>query len=308
MEQLSDKNDRGSRVRLSVVIATTKPWPEVRACLDSLRDQAREVGAEIIVVDGNGKGLLGHVADSYPQVTRLERKGASVFYLRAVGIAAASGDIIAITEDHCRVGPDWCEQIIKAHQDHPEAAAIGGAVENGATSSLIDWANFFLVFSPFMPPIRNGESKEIALQANISYKRRVIPEDMGQLGMMEMLFNRVLFERGEKLVADGRILVHHDQSHSLFGTLAAHFHNGRSIAGFRLQHIRGLERVARAGGTVILPPFLFYRTVRNLWRKGRLTDKALTSLPLLVLLTCCHAAGELTGYIKGPGKSPQHLA
>jgi hypothetical protein len=292
---------------LSVVIATTKPWPEVRACLDSLRDQARETGAEVIVVDGNGRGLPEDLTDSYPQVTRLVREGASVFYLRAVGIAAASGDIIAITEDHCRVAPDWCEEIIRAHEEHPEAAAIGGAVENAATSSLIDWANFALVFSPFMPPIRNGESDVIALQANISYKSRVIPDDMGPLGMMEMLFNRALRERGEKLVADGRILVHHDQSHGWAGTFASHFHNGRSIAGFRLQQMGGLDRLARIGSTVIIPPFLLYRTLRNVHGKGRLDDGILASVPLIVPLVFCHAAGELIGYIKGPGNSPQHI-
>ena len=259
------------------------------------------------MVDGNGRGLPEDLTDSYPQVTRLVREGASVFYLRAVGIAAASGDIIAITEDHCRVAPDWCEEIIRAHEEHPEAAAIGGAVENAATSSLIDWANFALVFSPFMPPIRNGESEVIALQANISYKRRVIPDDMGKLGMMEMLFNRALRERGEKLVADGRILVHHDQSHDWAGTFASHFHNGRSIAGFRLQQMGGLDRLARIGSTVIIPPFLLYRTLRNVHGKGRLDDGILASVPLIVPLVFCHAAGELIGYIKGPGNSPQHI-
>jgi glycosyltransferase involved in cell wall biosynthesis len=293
--------------RLSIVVATTHPWPEVRACLDSLRDQARTLGAEILLVDGDGQGLPERAAGEYPNVKRLERKGASVFSLRALGIAEASGDIIAITEDHCRVAPEWCERILVAHRENPEAAAIGGAVENGATSSLIDWANFALVFSPFMPPVETGESEVIALQANISYKRRVIPRDMGELGMMEMLFNRVLRERGEKLVADGRILVQHHQSHDWFKTFASHFHNGRSIAGYRLRGMSRIERVARMGSTIILPPFLLYRTLRNVYLKGRLTDEILTSVPLIVPLVFCHAAGELIGYIKGPGDSPRHI-
>lgn len=293
--------------RLSIVIATTHPWPEIRGCLDSLRDQAAAHGAEILVADGDGAGLPEDAARHYPNIKWLVRRGASVFSLRALGISEAIGDIVAITEDHCRVAPDWCTRILEAHRDHPAAAAIGGAVQNAATSSLIDWANFALVFSPFMPPIRSGESELIALQANISYKRRVIPEAMGRLGMMEMLFNRELRERGERLVADGRILVHHDQSHGILRTCASHFHNGRSIAGFRLPDLTGFARLARIGSTVILPPFLLYLTLRNVARKGQLEDGVLASAPLLLPLVVCHAAGELVGYIAGPGDSPKRL-
>ena len=293
--------------RLSIVIATTHPWPEVRETLESLRDQAAAHGAEVLVVDGDGASIPENELRNHPNVRVLERRGASVFGLRALGLSRASGDIVAITEDHCRVAPDWCARILDAHREHPEAAAIGGAVENGATSTRIDWANFALVFSPFMPPIRNGESELIALQANISYKRRVIPEDMDRLGMMEFLFNRELRGRGERLVAHGRTLVHHHQSHGIRRTCAAHFHNGRSIAGFRLADLNGVERLARIGSTAVLPPFLLYLTLRNVAGKGRLRDDILASAPLLLPLVVCHAAGELIGYIAGPGNSPNHL-
>jgi hypothetical protein len=292
---------------LSIVVATTHSWPEIRECLDSLRDQAAAHGAEILVADGDGAGFPETEARNHPNVRVFERRGASVFALRALGISRASGHIVAITEDHCRVAPDWCARILDAHQEHPEAAAIGGAVENGATSTRIDWANFALVFSPFMPPIRNGESEQIALQANVSYKSRVIPRSMGELGMMEFLFNRELRERGERLVADGRILVHHHQSHGFLRTCASHFHNGRSIAGFRLADLTGLERLARIGSTIILPPFLLYLTLRNVTRKGRLEGAILASAPLLLPLVVCHAAGELVGYVAGPGDSPRRI-
>ena len=34
----------------------------------------------------------------------------------------------------------------------------------------------------------------------------------------------------------------------------------------------------------------------------------LASVPLLVPLVVCHAAGELVGYLKGPGDSPRQIA
>jgi hypothetical protein len=299
--------DFAKRPPLSIVVATTKPWPEIEGCLDSLLKQAKTIGAEILVADGNGRGLPDMGSGSYEGVIWLKELGASVFGLRKLGMRQARGDIIA-TEDHCRVTSDWCEQIIQSHKDYPDAAAIGGAVDNGATTSLIDWANFFLVFAPFVSPIRNGPSERICLQANISYKRRVVDRIASQLGVMEMLFIRQLRNEGEVLIADDRLLVSHVQSHGFWGTFTAHFHNGRSIAGFRLEHLGGMERMLRLGSTAILPPYLLWSTLRALVSKRRFLGQVFASLPLLALLVWCHAAGEFVGYIAGPGRSPQRLA
>lgn len=295
-------------VWLSIVIATTKPWPEIRRCLDSLHRQAQSVGAEVLVADGHGGGLPDDVGDRYPEVIWIKHPGESVFALRGIATAQARGAIVAVTEDHCEVTPHWCERLIKVHQEHPEAAAIGGAVENGATERLIDWANFFVVFGPFTAPIENGEQEDVSLQANISYKRRILPRVAPRSGMMEMLFNKQLRQQGEKLLADDRLVVYHIQSWGFLGTFAAHFHNGRSIAGFRLQRMARGERILRLAGCFILPPVLLWRTVGPVIRRGRLRRQALISLHLIVLVVICHAVGEFVGYLAGPGESPTRLA
>jgi hypothetical protein len=271
--------DSTKRPPLSIVVATTKPWPEIRACLDSLIDQANTAGAEILVADGNGRGLPDEGRESYEGVIWLKEPGTSVFGLRKLAMCQARGEIIAITEDHCRVPPNWCEQIIQVHKDHPEAAAIGGAVDNGATTLLIDWASFFLVFAPFVSSIKNGPCERICLQANISYKRRVVSRIASQLGVMEMLFTRQLREVGEVLIADDRLVVSHVQSHGFWGTLGAHFHYGRSIAGFRLEHLAGIGRILRLGSTAILPPYLLWSTLLALLNKQRFLGKSLRVCP-----------------------------
>ena len=295
-------------VPLSIVIATTKSWPEIEACLESVHKQAEILGAEILVGDGHGDGLPADAATRYPAVRRIGCPGASVFLLRQLAMAQAAGAIVAVTEDHCTVAPDWCQQILRAHRDHPEAAAIGGVVENGATTRLIDWSNFFVVFGPFTAPIETGAQPAISLQANISYKRRVIAHAMTRLGMMEFLFNRHLQEQGEVLIADDRLIVSHNQTWGFWGTFAAHFHNGRSIAGFRLERMSWLQRLFRVGGCAVLPIHLLRVTIWPVIRRGRLLRPALRSLPLTVAVVTCHAVGECVGYVCGPGYSPQKLA
>ncbi|MBU6480042.1 MAG: glycosyltransferase family 2 protein [Nitrospirae bacterium] len=295
-------------VPLSVVIATTKAWPEIEPCLESLHKQAQAVGAEVLVGDGHGQGLPPDVAERYPEVTWIRWPGGSVFFLRELAMTKAVGDVVAVTEDHCTVTPGWCERILKVHRDHPEAAAIGGVVENGATTRLIDWSNFLIVFGPFTAPIENGTQRAISLQANVSYKRRVVPQKMSELGVMEFLFNRRLRDQGETLIADDQLIVSHNQTWGFWGTFAAHFHNGRSIAGFRLQRISWIERLIRLGGCAVLPVYLMWVTQGPVIRKKRLLKPALASLPLTVLVVTCHAAGEFVGYIFGPGNSPRQLA
>jgi len=220
----------------------------------------------------------------------------------------ANGELVAVTEDHCRLGPDWCRRLIEAHRRYPEAAAVGGAVENGPTNGLIDWANFFVAHSPMMPPVRGGESRRISLQAGMALKRRAVPGDIPPEGLMEMLYVPQLRARGETLILDDGIVVHHVQSHGFWKTFATHYHNGRSIAGFRRLRAGTLELALRLAGCFLLPGFLTLRAIVVVTGKRRFLRELALSLPLVAGLACCHAAGEFAGYCAGAGRSPARLS
>lgn len=294
-----------TRPPLSVVIATTKPWPEIRATLDSLLPQARALGAEVIVADGDGHGLPDPPA--LPEVVRLREVGVSVFRLRALGRERARGEVVAITEDHCRLRDDWCAAVVASHRRHPEADVIGGVVENGATGNAIDWAQFLVANGPFMGPLRPGTPQRLPGQANLSYKRRALPPDPLDRGVLETFENRPL-AAGGRLLVDDALVVEHVQSVGLRGSCALNYHNGRSIAGFRLAHMSAAERLVRLGGVVVLPVYMLMRTLAAVLPKRRHVREVLASLPFLALFLCCHAAGEAVGYVAGPGSSPARLA
>lgn len=104
--QLRQSESHNQDIALSVIIATSQPWPELRMCLDSLHNQAVQAGAEVIVADGTGRGLPDDVTGRYPEVTWLKAPGCSVPQLRALAMSQACGEVVAVTEDHCRVAPD----------------------------------------------------------------------------------------------------------------------------------------------------------------------------------------------------------
>jgi glycosyl transferase family 2 len=304
-QEILANDTRAPLFPLSVVVATTQPWPEIRECMASLYLQAQSAGAEIIVGDAHGHGLPDESAP-FPNVIWLRLPGASVYQARALAMAQARGKIVALTEDHCRVNPDWCAKILQAHKDYPEVAVIGGAVENGATNTLIDWASFFYANGCAMPPLGTKVSRQL-LQLNLSYKQRVVPKTTPELGRMEHMLNQALREQGETLLVDDRIVQYHVQSLGFPGTCLLHYHGSKSVSGFRLEHIGSLERGIRIAACFAMPPVLFARALLPLLGKHRLRGKIIMALPALALLVCIRAVGAFAGLVAGPGESPKKV-
>jgi hypothetical protein len=94
------------RPRLSVLVATIRGWPDTRLPIDAIRDQVARVGGEIVVVDGSGRPAPGPEVVG-PDVRWISRPGESVFQLRSAGYDPCRGEIVAVTEDHCRPAAAW---------------------------------------------------------------------------------------------------------------------------------------------------------------------------------------------------------
>jgi hypothetical protein len=290
---------------LTIVVGTIQGWPDVAANVDTMRVAARRAGGELIVADGSGRPAPRKKFG--PEVRWISVPGASVFQLRAVAYRAALGDVVAITEDHCRVADDWGERMVEAHRLHPEAAAVGGAVENAATASRIDWASFFIVQVPVMSPLRTNRPTRLAGAVNVSYKRHALAmlEEHEGMGAMDVLHQQQLRNAGESLVADDAIRVDHDQSLGIRGTTAIHYHAGRTIAGFRRQAM-GPRQWIRAGGTFVIPWLRLARIFAvGLGKRDR--AQLLPSTPWIVWLLHAQAVGQFLGYALGPGDSPSKV-
>jgi hypothetical protein len=277
--------------------------------LDALYEQAEAIGAEIIVADGNGRGAPP--SPQYSRVQWITMPGASVFQLRARAIAVSRGEIVAVTEDHCRVAPDWCQRILAAHQEYPQADMIGGAVENGADQFLIDWANFLIANDKFLPPLPHGKQPIIAGQANVTYKRRVFLTPYPPEGIDEGSFRQALRARGGEFYSDDRIRVWHMQSLGVWGSCIIHFHDGRTLMGGKRARVFTRPWLMQLIKVLLLPLRVLVNApriaLRTTWYKRAYRRPALWSLPWIGVVLCFHYAGELVGHLAGPGNSPQRL-
>ena len=107
------------------------------------------------------------------------------------------------------------------------------------------------------------------------------------------------------MLVDGSLVVEHHLRGSVRLISAMEFHNGRVVAGHR-RRIMDRGDLARIGGASVLPLFRTIRAFRTSRRKGR-GDEALRALPWIVWLQYCTTAGELLGYVTGPGDSARQL-
>jgi hypothetical protein len=288
---------------LTIVVGTIQSWSEIAGNLRTMQAAARRVGGELIVADGSGKPAP-RVDEFGANVRWIGQPAASVFQLRALAYREARGAVVAITEDHCRVPDDWGVRMLDAHRRHPEAAAVGGAVENSAVTNRIDWASFLIVQVAVMSPLRMHRPTRLAGAVNVSYKRRALRllEDHAGMGVMDVLHQQILLGLGERLVADDGICVKHDQSLGIRGTTAIHYHAGRTMSGFRRQRM-GLAQWIRAAGSFVIP---WLRLARILAVGAGKRDRAelIPSTPWMIWLLHAQAVGQFLGYALGPGDSP----
>jgi hypothetical protein len=289
------------------MFATIQGWPAAHLPIDALQEQVARVGGEIIVMDGSGLPAPDESAIG-PDVTWISRPGRSVFQLRAEGYDLCRGDVAAVTEDHVSPAADWCERILAAHAAHPEAIAIGGAVENGTTDHLTDWAAFLLTQATSMRPLSNGPAERIVGAPTVSYKRDALARRPihGTLGVIELFDTAGMRRDDEILLNDDSIRVSHHFCLGLLGSASMEFHNGRTVAGFRRRSMTPGDWL-RIVGFPILPLYRAARTVQIAWDRQVRRSTVLATVPLLVLFHYAQACGEMIGYAGGPGTSPRKL-
>jgi hypothetical protein len=290
-------------MRLSVIVTCTQSWPDVRGCLERIAPQVRTCEAELIVADGSVCGLDANVAE---QVRWLRYPGRGPHELRLLSLTEARGDVVAITEDHCDVAPDWCERLLDAHARNPDAVAIAGPVTNGAAGRLMDRASFFLVHGRNVPENagRPGDWFPPA-GSNVSYKREQIMCSVLRPGDLELVVSPQLWAQG-LLGFDENVVVAHSQSMGAAEHVINHFHSARSHAGLVAERGMPAGRRALIRDAVRFPSALLGAALAVGHEIPRYKREIRRAVPAMTVLTMAATTGYLTG-IAGAGSSIRRL-
>jgi hypothetical protein len=289
---------------LSVVVATTLPWPALRMTMDSVYEQARARDAEVIV----GMRESGLPEGAYPEAVRLVEPHGTLLSLRAAAFARARGAVIAMTEDHCRVRPDWCEAVLRVHAARPDALVIIGCVENTARDRWSEWGAYLLGNGAFMAPLESGRYGGAITSANASFKRSGLPEQIPSRGWSGDWHAAWLCERGTPALLDPGPVVDHELALSLRQGFRIFYLSARASAP---EHGEGavVRAVLGALWGIARAPLDAVRTaLRVAVRKGRFRAASIASIPTVAALIVAHHLGLACGAIAGPGSAPDLLS
>src|SRR5262245_16058921 len=172
-------------MEFSVVVTIVDGGATLRRCLEALKAQEECARMEVVVPYDETVSDMGDLRRHFPHVTfdvLNSQLGVAPSFAhtrhelfdrrRALGLARARGDVVAILEDRGIPDPDWASGLIRLHAQRPSEVAIGGPVENGC-DRLLDGAVYFRDFGRYQLPFTAG-AREFLSDVNVSYKRAAL--------------------------------------------------------------------------------------------------------------------------------------
>ncbi|HEX3148110.1 MAG TPA: glycosyltransferase [Gemmataceae bacterium] len=110
--------------RVSVVVCTYNGGKTLDQCLQSLA-AVEYPDYEVIVVDDGSTDDTGDILARFPEIKAIRQPNRGLSVARNVGLAEASGEIVAYTDSDCFADPDWLTHLV--YQLHRSGAhGVGG--------------------------------------------------------------------------------------------------------------------------------------------------------------------------------------
>jgi glycosyltransferase involved in cell wall biosynthesis len=298
---MSQKPNR-TALPISVVIASKVGSPFIDQCLKSIEGESKKLSAEVIVVVAGSSPYAARIAEQYPWTRVVHAPDIKrVPALRCRGVQEATGELVAVIEEHCSAREGWLEQATKTHA-HGSYAAVGGPILDYNYARLRDWVVYFCEYNGALPPVTKGETKELN-DANIAYPRRLLLDHIHLLseGYWPMTLHPTLLAKGARFLCTPEMAVFHRGPFDFAYYLRQRYLFSRAYAGVRAQTKPIHWRLAYLVGAPLIPIMLLGRMSLKVLRKRCRVLKFALTLPLTITALVVLVAGEWTGCLLGPG-------
>lgn len=113
-------------MRISVVVPFRNAQQHLARCLGALVAQEPvDGGYEIVAVDDRSTDRSRDIAQRFPNVRVVTSHGSGPYAARNAGVAASSGELIALTDGDCEAESDWLQRIDAAFAATDAAVLVG---------------------------------------------------------------------------------------------------------------------------------------------------------------------------------------
>lgn len=195
---------------VSVIATVFQESKELRQFLDSLLGQTKRV-SEIIIVDaGSTDGTLEILKDyekRYENLHVIVKPGCSRAQGRNIGIAAARGNIIALTDAGCWVDKNWLVELTALFEDKSVDVVAGFYVMEGDSP-------FQRALGPYLGVTREAWSEKFLPSArSMAFRKKVwekvggFPENLPDTAE-DTVFNNELVKNSMKISRAEKATVH----------------------------------------------------------------------------------------------------
>lgn len=269
-------------------------------CLESVRPQCAELGAELVVARAAPEGEafpLGSIGGC--RIVRVPA-GADVPEIRGLGLAHAAGDWIALIEDHCLADPNWLGALAAAAS--PDVQVLGGSMGNARRSRGTDCGAFFAEYGFYGAARTRSHGPPPITQANAAFHRSVVPEvaKWAQEGSWEDVIHGRLHAAGHRFRLVPAATVRQNHTYGLWAFCRDRFEHGRVYAAIRVRGFPKWRRMALLAGTPLLPALLAGRIIRSAHAEER--HCLPRGLPAMLAFLTAWALGEAAGYAIGSAR------
>jgi glycosyltransferase involved in cell wall biosynthesis len=286
--------------RLSIIIISLNGVALLEKCLQALLSQPSPGPIECLVVIRRLPEEVASLQALWPQVRWLHAPvGETIPRMRSLGIQASQGERIVLLEDDCVVNGSWLQAVLDDRLD--AYSAVGGPIDPRRYQTRLDWCIYFCEYARFMSPF-DGEVRYLPGN-NVAYNKLALGKLDSQDGFYEVFLHEQWLKDGKKIYAHPGMLVQNENHWSARFAMRVPFQYGRAFAGLRFQSKSVRMRLVYALLSFLMPVVRSGRTVQIVLQRRRFVSEMVGALPWILVFNSYWSAGELMGYLFGPGAS-----
>lgn len=160
--------------KVSVIVCAYNAERTMDSCLASLKELNYPNYEVIVVNDGSSDRTLEIITQHYDYVRLINQENKGLSVARNVGMAAATGEIVAYTDSDCMADPDWLTYLVAKFLSSG-LAAVGGPNLSPPEDSLVAAC---VAVSPGVPThiLLSDEVAEHIAGCNMAFRREVLQE------------------------------------------------------------------------------------------------------------------------------------